>query len=89
MVRPGRNWVQHKCDQLDNNCDGMLNHLKQMHELYTYGQDGTNKNVAVDHETGEVKTDPAYPKHAEQGENIIGLVLMLQKIIKQFKQDCV
>lgn len=87
MVRPGRNWVQHKCDLLVKNCDHMLNHLKQMHELYTYGQDQTDLDVKVDPKNDQVIITPAYPDHAEQVENITGLVMMLQKIIKQFKQD--
>jgi len=67
----------------------MLNHLKQVHDLYTYGQDRTNQNVTVDPESGQTEIKPVYPKHAEKVENISGLVIMLQKIIKQFKQDCV
>ena len=67
----------------------MLNHLKQIHELYTYGQDRTNQSVAVDPDTDQVEIKPVYPDHAEKVENITGLVIMLQKIIKQFKQDCV
>jgi hypothetical protein len=65
----------------------MLNHLKQMHDLYTYGQDQDNRNVSLDPETGLVETAPAYPEHAEKVEQISELVIMLQGVIKQFKQE--
>jgi len=87
MTRPGRNWVQHKCDLLGQNCDHMLGHLKQLHELYTYGQDGQGGVISHDPATNKTKVDPKYPDHVEMLEEISSLVIMLQDIIKRFKQE--
>jgi len=87
VTRPGRNWVQHKCDQLNENCDHMLGHLKQMHELYTYGQNGVGYKIKLDPTTNKDRIEPAYPDHVEMIENVTALVIMLQKIIMQFKHE--
>ena len=87
MVRPGRNWVQHKCDQLDNLCNNQLEHLRQMHELYYYGQTAGSFQITRDPVTNEEKTDPQYPEHVEFVENISALVISVQEIIKQFKTE--
>jgi len=87
MPRPGRNWVQRKCDQLGENCDHMLGHLKQLHDIYTVGQEGDGGQQTIDPDTGIMAILPQYPEHVEIIENLTSVVIMLQKTIQQFKRE--